>query len=77
MRDELDRHRPAGTDVVLLDDALYVVNLLAEGLRLAGLEVFALEQSHFAHAIIVRFAESAGTAGLLGLGVDAFHRLMR
>ena len=77
MRDELDRHHPADTDVALLDDALYVVDLLAEGLQLARLEVFALEQSLFAHAIIVRLAESAGAAGLLGLGVDAFHRLMR
>lgn len=77
VRNVLCDYDAAHSDEDLSLDVLHVVDLLAEGLRLAGLEVFSLEQALFAHALTVRLAESAGSTGLLGLGVDAFHRLMR
>ena len=77
MKNGLGSHDPAHSDEDFALDVLHVVDLLAEGLRLTGLEVFSLEQAHFAHALSMRLAEPADATGLLGLGVDAFHRLMR
>ena len=77
MKDGLGNDYTADADVNLSLDVLNVVDLLAECLRLTGLEIFALGYALFAHARPVRLAEPAGAAGLLGLGVDAFHRVMR
>ena len=65
------------SDVDFLHDGLHMVYLLSEGARLARLEILALHLALCAHGLPVRLAEPAGAAGLLGLGVDAFHRVMR
>ena len=77
MKDGLGNDYTANADVDLSLDVLNVVYLLAECLRLSGLEIFALGYAIFARAVIDRLAEAAGSTALLGLGVDAFHRLMR
>jgi hypothetical protein len=70
VKDGLGNDYTADADVDLSLDVLNVVYLLAECLRLSGLEIFAIEQAHFAHALSVRLAEPAGATGLLGLSVD-------